>query len=81
MMGSAGNVVRQADVDSFVVVAVIRDAEEYVCNRCETVLGDEDLGQPIGNSGALRLWPERLSAGCFLPSTVFIFPGKRHASS
>jgi hypothetical protein len=50
-------------------------------NRCETVLGDEDLGQPIGNSGALRLWPERLSAGCFLPSTVFIFPGKRHASS
>lgn len=34
MIGSAGNVVRQAEVDSFVVVAVIRDAEKYVCNRC-----------------------------------------------
>jgi hypothetical protein len=34
MIGSAGNVVRQAEADSVVVVAVIRDAENYVCNRC-----------------------------------------------
>lgn len=39
MIGSAGNVVRQVEVDSFVLVAVIRDAEKYVCNRCEAASG------------------------------------------
>ena len=35
MTGSVGNVVRQAEVDSFMVVAVVREAEKYVCNRCK----------------------------------------------
>ena len=43
MIGSAGRVVRQVEVDSFVVVAVIRDAEKYVCNRCEAAI---ELSRP-----------------------------------
>lgn len=39
MTGSAGNVMRQAEDDSFVIVAVICDTEEYVCNHCEAGIG------------------------------------------